>query len=106
MENKVDVTKQALMDKFEAIADLIIKKNADYGDAWQRYGVFTPLIRINDKLLRIRTLADGRKAMVADEGMKDTITDIVAYGILCLLRLDWEGKQEQPEQLQLFDEKK
>lgn len=88
--NKVHVTKEELLKIAESIIDTIIKKNADYGDAWQRYGIFTPLIRLNDKLLRVQTLSDGRKALVAGETIKDTILDIVAYGLLALLRMEWE----------------
>jgi hypothetical protein len=105
--NKVDVTSQELMrlatwiiqayhhtNDFqrmaEEIAAIVAKKNHDYGDAWQRYGIFTPLIRINDKILRVKTLSGGEQALVAGEAIKDTLNDIVAYGLLALLRLEWE----------------
>jgi hypothetical protein len=75
------------------IIEVIVKKNHDYGNAWQKYGIFTPLIRLNDKLLRVKTLVGGIKAMVADESVKDTMRDIVAYGLLALLRIEWEEQQ-------------
>jgi hypothetical protein len=71
-----------------AIIKTVVKKNADYGDAWQRYGMFTGLIRENDKLLRVETLADGRQALVADEKVGDTLVDIVGYGLLLKLWMD------------------
>lgn len=90
MSNNVTVNKDALMGIVEPIIDTIIKKNADYGDAWQKYGIFTPLIRLNDKLLRVKTLSGGQKAMVFGESIKDTLLDIVAYGLLALLRMRFE----------------
>lgn len=72
---------------FEAIVDLVILKNHDYGDAWQRYGIYTPLIRINDKILRIATLSSGQQALVADEKIEDTLKDIIGYALLALLKL-------------------
>ena len=99
--NKVTVTKAALMDMakkavsidelnktVESIVDTVLIKNHDYGDAWQRYGIFTPLIRINDKTLRLATLASGEQALVADEKVQDTLRDIIGYCLLALLWLD------------------
>jgi hypothetical protein len=89
-----------LKAEIEAICDSIIKtvvkKNADYGDAWQRYGMFTGLIRENDKLLRVETLADGRQALVADEKVGDTLVDIVGYGLLLKLWLDSQEPVTKP----------
>jgi hypothetical protein len=97
MEENVVVTKEKLMTIAEDIIDVVMKKNHDYGDAWQRYGIFTPLIRINDKLLRIKTLSLGEKALVADESILDTIKDIVAYGLLALLKLTDKPVATQPK---------
>jgi hypothetical protein len=79
----------------ESIINTVVKKNQDYSDAWQRYGMFTGLIRENDKLLRVETLADGRQALVAEEKIGDTLTDIVGYGLL--LRLWMDGQSDVKE---------
>jgi len=70
------------------IVSTVLRKNNDYGNAWQRYGIFTPLIRINDKILRVETLSDGRLSLVPEEGIKDTLKDIVGYALLALLWLE------------------
>ncbi len=90
MNDNVHVTLENLKDTVLPILQTIVRKNHDYGDAWQRFSIFTPLVRLNDKLLRVKTLSDGVKALVVDESIKDTLVDIVAYGILALLRLHWE----------------
>lgn len=102
MNDKVDVTEASLrqiskeaVEAFvykthpdtEEIIKLLLAKNADYGDAWQRFGIFTPLIRINDKILRVQTLSDGRQALVADESIVQTLVDTVGYGLLALLKI-------------------
>lgn len=91
----------------KSIIDVVVKKNSDYGDAWQRYGIFTPLIRINDKILRVKTLSDGRTALVAEENIKDTLIDIIGY---CLLALEYirvnNRNSIDTEQLDLFPEDK
>jgi hypothetical protein len=91
----------------KSIIDLVVKKNADYGDAWQRYGIFTPLIRINDKILRVKTLSDGRTALIADENIKDTLIDIIGYSMLALeyLRVN-KGNSMEAAQLEIFPEDK
>jgi hypothetical protein len=102
MNDKVPVTEESLTQiskeaveafinkthpDIEEIIKLLLVKNADYGDAWQRFGIFTPLIRQNDKILRVQTLSDGREALVAGEKIVDTLADIVGYGLLALLKL-------------------
>lgn len=110
MNDKVSVTEEKLkMIATEAVAEgrlerladelldeiikQVIDKNHDYGDAWQRYGIFTPLIRINDKLLRTKTLA-STEALVASEKIDETLRDNVGYSLLALLWL-----KEHPEAL-------
>lgn len=92
-ESLEDVAKKAVnLDKLNKlineIIELLLAKNHDYSDAWQRYGIFTPLIRINDKTLRVKTLSGGQQALVADEKIDDTLRDIIGYALLALLWLD------------------
>jgi hypothetical protein len=82
------ITPVVIDELVDAIAITIINKNTDYGDAWQRWGIFTPLVRINDKIMRVQTLASGQRALVADEKIEDTLQDIVAYGLLALAWLN------------------
>lgn len=84
------------------ISNIVTRKNHDYGDAWQRYGVFTPLIRINDKILRIETLAGGKEALVVEENIADTLKDIIGYAALALLWLQ-SSEKDYHEQLSFDD---
>ena len=51
----------------EAIQELTLLSgtfNAEYGDAWQEFTIFVPLIRIREKMIRLENLADDRPALV------------------------------------------
>lgn len=91
----VDVSKDKLESLTFDIIDLIMEKNKDYKDAWQRYGIFTPLIRLNDKLLRVENLIGGHEALIADEKVEDTLKDIVGYALLALLWLNEDSKHSE-----------
>lgn len=115
---KVNVTKESLLAIFRKsiklgyldnliveIVDLLVRKNHDYSNSWQRYGIFTPLIRINDKILRIATLSTGEHALVAEEGIDNTLRDIVGYGILALLWIDNQELQVELPKKSILDTK-
>jgi Na+-translocating ferredoxin:NAD+ oxidoreductase RnfA subunit len=95
-----------LIAMVDEISDLVVSKNHDYGDAWQKYGIFTPLIRINDKILRVETLSTGEHALVADEKIEDTLRDIIGYAALALMKLESNKPKSEDEidrQLLLWD---
>lgn len=79
-----------LDDAFYAVKDVVIRKNADYGDAWRRHGIVGVLIRISDKALRLQTLANGQQALVTDERAADTLLDIAGYALLGMTALPKE----------------
>lgn len=82
------ISVQRLLDLIDEMVGMLLSKNADYGDAWQRYGVFTPLIRMNDKLLRVEKLSSGADALVAEEKIEDTLRDLIGYSALALLWME------------------
>lgn len=89
---KVKVSRGTLLDICEQRINHILKKNADYGDAWQNNEGFTPLLRMREKLLRVETLSDGRKAMVEDESVDQDVAEIFDYALLYLLWKAWQPK--------------
>ena len=95
MTDNVVVTREALealiderIQRVKAMAvNTVLNKNHDYGDAWQRNGIFTPLMRIKEKLIRVETLSDGRQALVADESIDTDMEDVFNYSLLEMLKL-------------------
>ncbi|MET3658498.1 DUF1599 domain-containing protein [Sporosarcina psychrophila] len=75
----------AVCDK---VRDLLIRKNHDYGDSfaqqYAKYGLQSALIRMDDKMRRLETLADGEQAQVA-ESIEDTLMDLAGYALLALV---------------------
>lgn len=103
---EVNVDKNGLMSVMDEVSDLVVRKNHDYSNAWQKFGIFTPLIRINDKILRVKTLATGQQALVADEKIEDTLKDIIGYAALALMWLRLNGPVSLEDVLPMTIEEK
>lgn len=82
---EVFVTVSKLLNLASNVINVVLDKNADYGDAWQHNAPVGVLVRLSDKLCRLETLADGRNALVQNETIVDTLMDVVGYGLLALL---------------------
>ncbi len=81
----IEVTRDKLEDMLQRVADLVMKKNHDYGDAWQKQGMPGVCARLSDKLCRIEVLTDGAEVLVAGEDLDATLVDAIGYSLLGLL---------------------
>jgi ElaB/YqjD/DUF883 family membrane-anchored ribosome-binding protein len=91
------MNEQHVSELCATLAELLKKKNDDYGDSYQKlrekYGGVAFLIRISDKLSRLESLAfSGSEPKVHDEKVRDTIQDIAGY---CILELDYLDSHKQ-----------
>ena len=70
-------------------------KNADYGDSfgksYKEYGLTMSLIRLEDKLNRLKSLNKSKSAKVK-ESIEDTLADLAHYSIMTLIELEEEEK--------------
>ena len=82
--NRVDQMKNVQAD---ALA-LFTKKNADYGDAFAKYGAIGVLMRIEDKLQRAISITKNGVNLVNDEGIRDTLLDLHNYAAMAIMLLD------------------
>lgn len=86
-----------IRDFCNELAETLIKKNKDYGDSYTKtvdeYGLLMGLVRIDDKLNRLKSImkhTDGKLKTIADletnvtESPEDTLLDIAGYSILFL----------------------
>lgn len=87
----VDVSPSRLAHVATDVINLLLAKNADYGDAWQALGAVGAGARFVDKVFRIERLANGQEALVVDEKLADTVKDMVGYGLLILLYDRYNG---------------
>lgn len=80
--NKEELIKR----KCELLAETLIKKDADYGSSFDKtldeYGDTVGLIRIEDKLNRIKNILLNKKEAQVNESILDTLLDIAGYSIL------------------------
>ena len=82
-------TRVEQMTKIQQDALTIFKqKNADYGDAFAKYGVIGVLMRIEDKIQRSVSITKNGINLVADEGIKDTLLDLHNYAAMALMLLE------------------
>ena len=74
--------------------NLYVAKNTDYGssvnDTYNKYGMVSYLVRMEDKLNRARTLVQKGEQNVSDEKLRDTLVDLANYAILAVMELDGE----------------
>lgn len=86
IEEKIEVHKELL----DGLHNLYITKNRDYGDSvhdtYEKYGLVSFLVRLEDKLNRARTLSK-QVAVVQDEKIEDTLMDMANYAILAVIEL-------------------
>ena len=84
--NNIELHKEML----NSMHNLYITKNHDYGnsvhDTYEKYGLTSFLVRIEDKLNRARTLSKN-DAKVNDEKIEDTLMDMANYAILAVMEL-------------------
>jgi len=68
--------------------ELFIKKNADYGDAFAKYGLVGILMRIEDKIQRAMSITKNGVNLVEDEKLRDTLLDLHNYAAMGLMLYD------------------
>lgn len=88
---KMPVVRTDLRNAAIQVIEMVLAKNADYGDAWQTLGSVGATARFVDKMFRIEHLANGAEALVVDEKLGDTVADLVGYGLLIMLYLKFHG---------------
>ena len=65
--------------------ELFKKKNADYGDAFAKFGIIGVIMRIEDKIQRALSITKNGVNLVEDEGLKDTLLDLHNYAAMALM---------------------
>ena len=79
---------EQLRDIQNKALELFARKNADYGDAFAKFGVIGVLMRIEDKIQRALSITKNGVNLVNDECIKDTLLDLHNYAAMALMLLD------------------
>ena len=97
MPEEISNIKESIFMKYtDKMKDLYIKKNHDYGDSvsktFDEYGLTSFLVRMDDKMNRIKTLNKIQDAAVRGEKIEDTLLDLANYAILALTEIEFRKK--------------
>ena len=92
MSRRIKIIKKQNMDRVSQLKqiqsealELFIKKNADYGDAFAKFGLIGVLMRIEDKIQRALSITKNGINLVDDESIKDTLLDLHNYAAMGLM---------------------
>lgn len=90
--------------KTRMLAETLKKKNSDYGssafETAEKYGDISFLIRMEDKMNRLRMLSK-RGSSEVDESLCDTLLDLAGYAILMNIFKSQNAKSEDLSQVVL-----
>jgi len=67
---------------------LFARKNADYGDAFAKYGSVGVLVRLGDKINRLTSIEARSIILVDNESVRDTLIDLHNYSAMAIMCLD------------------
>lgn len=85
------ITKENMQNAHDELLKTFVDKNADYGNSFEssleEYGLIAALIRMEDKMGRLRTLIKS-EAKVKDESISDTLRDLSNYALMASVWFD------------------
>lgn len=85
------ITKENMQNAHDELLQTFVDKNADYGNSFEssleEYGLIAALIRMEDKMGRLRTLIKS-EAKVKDESISDTLRDLSNYALMASVWFD------------------
>lgn len=91
------ITKENMQNAHDELLQTFVDKNADYGNSFEssleEYGLIAALIRMEDKIGRLRTLIKS-EAKVKDESISDTLRDLSNYALMASVWFDNKDEEE------------
>ncbi len=83
---------QDLYDKYiQHTADLLVRKNHDYGEAWRDMRVESMTDIILMKIHRTKQIEDNQGKTLISEGVDANYQDMINYSVFCLIKLSEEA---------------
>lgn len=93
------ITKENMQNAHDQLLQTFVNKNADYGNSFEssleEYGLIAALIRMEDKMGRLRTLIKS-EAKVKDESISDTLRDLSNYALMASVWFDHKDDDDRP----------
>lgn len=86
-----DTHKATFESVLDEMKELHAKKDKDYGSAFHKsfeeFGVTAGVVRLNDKMERVKSLVKNGKAEVKGESLLDTLKDLASYAVMLYVEL-------------------
>ena len=86
-----DTHKATFESVLDEMKELHAKKDKDYGSAFHKsfeeFGVTAGVVRLNDKMERVKSLVKNGKVEVKDESLLDTLKDMASYAVMLYVEL-------------------
>lgn len=93
----MDLSKE-YRERIEALNEVYIKKNNDYGNSAEEsldeFGLIASIVRLGDKMNRLKSLSAGGRQLVNDESLEDTLLDLANYAVITIMWLDADFLKE------------
>lgn len=80
---------QAYRETAHMIAQLLAKKNNDYGEAWKEMRLTSITDLILQKIIRIKQIEDNQGKTEVSEGLDAGYMDMAIYAFFCLVKLNY-----------------
>ena len=104
MTNKADRLEKLMAE----MLGIYKAKNKDYGDSFsesfEEFGLIAPVVRMNDKMNRIKSLTQSEGRQVKDESLRDSLVDLANYAMMTVIELDQQVEDwktiERPDALE------
>lgn len=85
-------------DKLEKLMNELLEtykaKNADYGDSFadsfKEFGIVSAVVRMTDKMNRIKSLTRSGDRQVQDESLRDSLMDLANYALMTVVEIEIE----------------
>lgn len=91
MLSEGDTHKATFESVLDEMKELHAKKDKDYGSAFHKsfeeFGVTSGVVRLNDKMERVKSLVKNGKAEVQDDSLLDSLKDMACYAVMLYVEL-------------------
>jgi len=91
-------TAELFLKQHTELYKIFLQKNSAYGDAYRQFGAVGVIMRMGDKLMRLKTITQSSVSIdCGDETLRDTLKDLANYCVLALLELDRLEKEQDDD---------
>ena len=92
--NRLEELTKQLIETYKA-------KNKDYGDSFsdsfKEFGIISAVVRMNDKMNRIKSLSKKGGRQVKGESLRDSLMDLANYALMTVVELDQQVEDWKKE---------